>query len=68
MLNRMGVRWFMPGEFGEVVPKTDTIRIDPVSLTERPSFAIRSYWSHSKNKMDQQRRQWQTRNLMNPGG
>ena len=26
-LNRQGVRWFMPGEFGECVPHAATIRV-----------------------------------------
>jgi hypothetical protein len=40
-LRRLGVRWFMPGPLGEVVPKLDSIRLSAVDLTVRPDFALR---------------------------
>ena len=39
----LGVRWFMPGEIGEVVPEgeTRTLRIGPIDERWEPSFAMR---------------------------
>ena len=37
----LGIRWFMPGEIGEVVPRTDTIAIGTFEETEIPSFRVR---------------------------
>ena len=37
----LGVRWFMPGELGEVVPRRDTLAIGTFDQTEVPSFGIR---------------------------
>ena len=43
-LEKLGCRWFFPGEFGEVVPEIDTISIDAIDCTERPSFRVRNIW------------------------
>ena len=67
MLHHFGVRWFMPGAFGEVVPEARTLTVAAMSVTERPTFAARSYWSHSKNDMAAQRREWQIHNLLDDG-
>ena len=37
----LGVRWFMPGEIGEVVPGRDTLAIGTFEETEVPSFRVR---------------------------
>lgn len=42
-LNRQGVRWFMPSDFGQVVPKKATIEIDKIELVDKPSFLVRSW-------------------------
>jgi Domain of unknown function (DUF4838)/Glycosyl hydrolase family 67 N-terminus len=54
-LEHLGVRWFMPGNLGEVIPKMSRISfIRKLNLTEQPSFEIRDigtggYWSlHNK--------------------
>jgi hypothetical protein len=44
LLNRLGVRWFMPGEFGEVVPSRTTVTFEDARILERPDFAVR--WSN----------------------
>ncbi|HIB88288.1 TPA: DUF4838 domain-containing protein [Candidatus Poribacteria bacterium] len=43
-LEELGCRWFFPGEFGEVIPEMDTISINAMDRTERPSFRIRNIW------------------------
>ena len=42
-LNRLGVRWFMPSEFGEVVPSMKTIRVDEIDFHDKPDFALRNW-------------------------
>lgn len=42
-LRNLGVRWYMPGELGEVVPKRATIPLEPIDVTERPDFAVRQF-------------------------
>src|SRR5205814_4285200 len=41
LLNRLGVRWFLPGEYGEVVPKSSTLHIQDMSVTEAPDLVVR---------------------------
>ena len=67
LLNRLGVRWFAPGEYGEVVPKSTTLRIPELSVTERPDFPVRSFWMCGDDEeMHKQRITWMIRNRMNP--
>ncbi len=44
LLRSLGVRWFMPGELGEVVPHTPTIVVRPRNETVKPDFPLRA-WS-----------------------
>lgn len=45
-LRQQGVRWYMPGELGEVVPPTATLRVAPINRTVQPDFAVRHlHWS-----------------------
>ena len=44
LLRGLGVRWFMQGEIGEVVPKTATIAVGPLNGTVKPDFPLRA-WS-----------------------
>jgi hypothetical protein len=47
LLRSLGVRWFMPGEVGEVVPRMDTVSIDNLErdTTIRPDYPLRySNW------------------------
>jgi len=39
-----GVRWFAPGELGEVVPRKPDLSIPQLDYSEAPSFASRSIW------------------------
>jgi Domain of unknown function (DUF4838)/Carbohydrate family 9 binding domain-like len=40
----VGVRCYFPGDLGRSIPKTDTLRIDPVWLTDAPVFRKREIW------------------------
>ena len=37
----IGVRWYLPGELGEVVPKQKTIILPELNIEESPSFPMR---------------------------
>jgi hypothetical protein len=40
-LRRLGVRWYLPGELGEVVPSMATILLPKVDEAVRPDFPVR---------------------------
>ena len=40
-LRSLGVRWYFPGEIGEVVPKLENIELPQVERTVRPDFPLR---------------------------
>jgi tetratricopeptide (TPR) repeat protein len=42
-LRSLGVRWYMPGELGEVVPKLRDIPLPKIDQTVTPDFAIRQF-------------------------
>ncbi len=41
-LRGLGVRWYMPGEMGEIVPKMKTIILPKIDQTVRPDFPLRT--------------------------
>ncbi len=41
-LRDLGVRWYMPGELGEILPKSNTIALPKINRTVRPEFEVRS--------------------------
>ncbi len=44
LLERLGCRWYFPGEYGQVVPRSPTIQLPDLDVAERPSFAARNIW------------------------
>jgi len=46
-LRELGVRWYYPGELGEIVPKAKDIALPTVNRVVRPEFALRKlgWWS-----------------------
>jgi len=65
-LNRLGVRWFMPSEFGEVVPRMKTIRVDEIDFRDKPDFALRNWWLHATPRMYAEEHLWKLRNKAGP--
>ena len=68
-LERLGVRWFMPGEFGEIVPELATIQFADVQVRETPDFVMRSRWfmgQHLVPEANELDSQWKLRNKMSP--
>jgi len=41
LLEQLGVRWFMPGDFGRVIPEARTVRVKTQVTTQGPSFPTR---------------------------
>jgi hypothetical protein len=66
VLNRLGVRWFTPGEYGEVVPKSKTVQIEELSAAETPDFPVRYHGAGGPDGMTEEREIWLIRNRMNP--
>ena len=44
LLRRWGVRWFMPGEFGESVPNEPSLSVGDLDYLYSSPFEVRSYW------------------------
>ena len=61
-LRSLGVRWFMPGEFGEVVPRQKTIRVPEQQIRQKPDFAMRNWWLHAQPELARQEARWKLRN------
>lgn len=67
-LERLGVRWYMPGEEGEVVPKQPTIKVDNMEVRQKPDFLMRNWGSGSQTFESRAiEYRWKIRNRMNPG-
>lgn len=47
LLEQLGVRWFMPGELGTVIPQSKTLRVALQQTIQTPSFAGR--WMNAGN-------------------
>lgn len=44
LLDRLGCRWFFPGELGEVLPSMKTITIDEIDVSSKPDTLNRRIW------------------------
>jgi len=44
LLDRLGCRWYLPGEIGEVIPRQATVRVDELDLRYTPAFSWRHPW------------------------
>ena len=47
-LRDQGIRWYLPGELGEIVPKKASIELPVVDKTVRPDFALRSMYQYAQ--------------------
>jgi hypothetical protein len=65
-LDRLGVRWFMPGDFGEVVPHEATIKVDDGEVRQKPDFKMRNWWGAMPPENARLEHRWKIRNKMNP--
>ena len=46
-LRGLGVRWYMPGDLGEIVPELKTIALIPVDKTVKPDFPYRDFGGYA---------------------
>src|SRR4029079_13529676 len=44
LLDRLGCRWFMPSEFGEVIPDLKTVALKDVDFSSAPGTIYRGVW------------------------
>ena len=65
-LRSLGVRWFMPSEFGEIVPHATTIRVPEQKMEQKPDFVMRNWWLHALPELAAEEARWKLRNKMNP--
>ncbi|MCY3024492.1 MAG: DUF4838 domain-containing protein [Planctomycetota bacterium] len=63
-LNRLGVRWFMPSDFGECVPKRSTVEVKDVELRDKPSFLVRSWNGNLAPELHADDAIWRLRNKL----
>ena len=63
-LNRQGVRWFMPGEFGECIPKRQTITTADMTFRDKPDFPVRSWNGNLAPELRKDDSLWRLHNKM----
>ena len=67
-LRSLGVRWYYPGELGEVVPKTGSIALPEVDKVVRPDFPLRKLgWWSKRLSMTPEENLWELRMGTNHG-
>ena len=44
LLRAWGVRWFMPGDFGECVPRETSLQVGALDTVYSPPFEVRTFW------------------------
>lgn len=47
-LRMLGVRWYLPGTLGEIVPETRTIKLPEIDKTIHPDFALRFPYQYAR--------------------
>jgi hypothetical protein len=65
-LERQGVRWYLPGDFGEVVPHRDTVTYASAEVRQKPDFIMRNWWGTMPAANQRADYRWKIRNKMNP--
>jgi len=43
-LEKLGCRWYFPGEWGEVIPDKKTLTVPELDILSKPDFALRCIW------------------------
>ena len=47
-LRMQGVRWYLPGELGEIVPRAKSIALPRLDRLVKPDFALRYFYQYAK--------------------
>jgi len=66
-LRGLGVRWYAPGELGEVVPRQSTIPLPDINKTIAPDFAMRRFSYYWEDEGLGDKAIWGFRLGLNPG-
>ncbi|MFA7157679.1 MAG: DUF4838 domain-containing protein [Kiritimatiellia bacterium] len=69
-LRSLGVEWYMPGDFGEILPKMASIPLPKIDKTVRPEFASRhmGFYQNAPFQASPDEMLWQLRLGLNPNG
>ncbi len=71
-LERLGCRWYFPGEWGEVIPEKTTVTIPETDLRSKPDFALRNVnlggWFPSSAEEGKAYADWETKIKFTPSG
>lgn len=51
-LRKLGVRWYMPGDLGEIVPEKKTIALTKIDETVNPDFEMRRFFGPYRVESD----------------
>jgi hypothetical protein len=49
LLDRLGCRWYMPGEMGEVLPSMKTVTLEKMNVSDFPATVLRDTWYRPVN-------------------
>lgn len=66
-LRSLGVRWFAPGDLGEVVPQQRSIALPSANLTVTPDFALRKFMFYTEHTGIGDKALWSLRLGLNQG-
>jgi hypothetical protein len=67
-LHRQGVRWYMPGDFGDVVPRRPSLYVAETEVRGKPDFRLRNWWGTTSPESNLAEYRWKLRNGLNPTG
>ena len=62
LLERLGCRWYFPGDFGQVIPQRKTIVVPDLDVKQKPSFAVRNIWTSGWADLTGDQDAWLVRN------
>ncbi|MFW5868345.1 MAG: DUF4838 domain-containing protein, partial [Armatimonadota bacterium] len=68
LLERIGVRWYMPAELGEQIPRRDTIAFEEFTNLENPDFILRDMWLVYGKRPGTENEDYQTWRMRNKMG
>ncbi len=63
-LRKLGIRWILPGDFGEVIPTRSDIEVGEMNIVDKPAFRVRSWWCNEPADMAVLHALWKIRNKM----
>jgi hypothetical protein len=72
LLERLGCRWYFPGEWGEVIPKQKTLTVPELDVKTKPDFVLRNVnlggWFVSSKEERKAYSEWESRIKYTHGG